>query len=126
MNESAAPNYAQLVGSQSGDVIVPMYNWSQDATIKTSLKGITQMHHFHFKASHSGKVFVRNSINDSEKSINLVKVLSWSTSMTDVPEPIVPAGITLEQRWYLFDKIHEYWPTEVQDIVCPMPLEPRL
>ena len=26
VNESAIPNYAQLVGSQSGDVIVPMYN----------------------------------------------------------------------------------------------------
>ena len=127
VNESAIPNYAQLVGSQSGDVIVPMYNWSQyfkDNTIKTALKGITQMHHFYFKASHPGKVFVKNSISDTEKSINLVKSLSWSPSWSDVPEPIVPAGMTLERRWYLFDKIREYGPTKVQDIVSPMPLEP--
>ena len=128
VNESAIPNYAQLVGSQSGDVIVPMCNWSQyfeDNTIKTALKGITQMHHFYFKATHPGKVIVKNSINDTEKSINLVKSLSWSPSWSDVPEPIVPAGMTLERRWYLFDKIREYCPTEVQDRVCPMPLEPR-
>ena len=86
VNESAIPNYTQLVGSHSGDVIIPMYNWSQyfeDTTTKTSLKGMTHMHHFHFKALHSGKVFVRNSINDAKKSINLVKTLSWSPSMTD-------------------------------------------
>ena len=42
VNESASPNVAQLVGSQSGNVIVPVYDWSSyfdDKTIKTSLKG---------------------------------------------------------------------------------------
>ena len=60
VNESATPNYAQLVGSQCSDVIVSMYDWSQyfeDTTIKTSLKGITQKHHCYFKALHPGKVF---------------------------------------------------------------------
>ena len=28
VNESGSLNVAQLVGSQSGDIIVPMYNWS--------------------------------------------------------------------------------------------------
>ena len=52
--------------------------WSQcfeDTTIKISWKFITQMHHFHFKASHPRKVLVKNSINDTEKSINLVNTL---------------------------------------------------
>ena len=51
VNESATPNVAQLVGSQSGDVIVPMYDWSsyfENITVKTALKGITRMHHFRF------------------------------------------------------------------------------
>ena len=44
VNESATPNVAQLVGSQNGDVIVPMYNWStyfEDTTVKTALKGVS-------------------------------------------------------------------------------------
>ena len=64
VNESATPNVAQLVGSQNGDVIVPMYDWStyfEETTVKTALKGITQMDHFHFSRSHPGKVKVRNS-----------------------------------------------------------------
>ena len=54
VNESASPNVSQLVGSQSGDVMVPMYDWSsyfEDKTLNMSLKGITQMHHFHFSRS---------------------------------------------------------------------------
>lgn len=50
VNESGNPNVAQLVGTQNGDVIVPMFNWSdyfEDVTIKTALKGISHMHHFH-------------------------------------------------------------------------------
>lgn len=55
VHESAKPNVAQLVGSQSGDMIVPMYNWSgyfEDVTSKQALKGITQMHHFRFTSKH--------------------------------------------------------------------------
>ena len=41
-NESATPSVAQLVGSQCGNVIVPMYDWSsyfENKTLKASLKG---------------------------------------------------------------------------------------
>ena len=72
VNESAIPNVAQLVGSQSGDAIVPMYDLSSyfdELTIKTSLKGITQMHHFKFTKSKPGKVFVRNNTEDTEREI---------------------------------------------------------
>ena len=58
VNQSAAPNFAQLVGSQDGTTIVPMYNWSdyfEEKIVKTALKGITQMHHFRFLSSRPGK-----------------------------------------------------------------------
>ena len=51
VNVLATPNVAQLVGTQHGEVIVLMYDWSgyfEDKIVKTSLKGITQIHHFHF------------------------------------------------------------------------------
>jgi len=43
VNQSALPNFAQLIGSQDGTTIVPTYNWSEyfeDKTVKTALKGI--------------------------------------------------------------------------------------
>ena len=61
VNDSATPNVAQLVGTQNGEVIVPMYDWGkffEDKTVKTALKGITQMHHFWFSRDFPGKVKV--------------------------------------------------------------------
>ena len=124
VNESATPNVAQLVGSQSGDVIVKMYNWSSyfdDKTIKTSLKGITQMHHFKFTKTKPGKVMVRNTTTDSEREITLLKDISWRP--IDQPQQLFPPGLSLERRWYLYEKIREFCPDNHRDLVCPKPQE---
>jgi len=50
---------SQLVGSQNGEVIVSINDWSiyfEKKPIKTSSRGITQMYHFHFTASAPGFV----------------------------------------------------------------------
>ena len=94
VNESATPNVAQLVGSQSGEILVPMYNWSSyfdEITVKTALKGITQMHHFHFSKSFR-KVKVCNNTDDNWRTINPLKDPSWRPS--SLPE----------RQWYLHDK----------------------
>ena len=125
VNESGSPNVAQLVGSQSGDVIVPMYNWSgffEEFTNKSALKGINQMHHFHFKSSHPGKVFVKDTLDGPERMINLLKVPSWQPSPQDLPDPIIPPGLSSERQHYLYDRIREFVPPDLQDSVCPKPL----
>ena len=75
VHRSGSPNVAQLVGIQGSEIIVPVYNWS----VKTALKGISQMHHFHFKSSDPGKVTVKDSIND-KGTINLLKIPSWRSA----------------------------------------------
>ena len=88
VNQSAKPNWAQLVGAQDGSNIVPMYDWAEHFephTIKTALKGITQMHHFRFSSVHPGKVFVKNCNSDKERCINLRKESSWNPISTDLP-----------------------------------------
>ena len=102
VNESATPNIAQLVGSQHGNVIVPMYDWTEDTTVKTALKNITQMHHFCFSRSHPGKVKVRNSTTDSCKIIKLLKDPSWRPS--NLPEELMPPRLSRESQWYLYEK----------------------
>ena len=66
-NLSTTANVAQLVGTQDGSTVVPMYEWStyfDSYTIKTALKGITKLHHFRFSRSDPGKVFVKNRWSD--------------------------------------------------------------
>lgn len=129
VNVSADPNHAQLVGSQDGTSIVQMFNWSEffeEYTIKTALKGITQMHHFSFSKSYPGKVKVKNTVDDSERTINLVKAsMSWQPTHNDLPEKLVPCGLSAERQWYLYEKIREFCPEDAQDIVCPKPSMPK-
>ena len=73
VNESGSPNIPQLVGTQAGEVIVPVFNWSdyfEDKTIKTALKGISHVHHFHFKYSAPGTLLVKDTIDDKEWRVN--------------------------------------------------------
>ena len=54
---------AQLVGSQSGETIMPTFNWSDHFnkhTTKTEFKGIKKMQHFHLSHRFPGQVSVKN------------------------------------------------------------------
>ena len=107
VHDSENPNITHLVGSQNGEIIVPMYKWSkyfEDVTIKTALKSIGQMHHFHFKSSAPGKVFVKETLDNEERSISLLKS-SWRPSSSDLPTLIIPPGLSLERQYDLYDEI---------------------
>ena len=124
VNHSAVPNVAQLFGTQDGTTVVPMYDWSsyfEDHTIKTALKGITKMHHFRFSKMDPGKVYVKNKSTDPEWCINLLRH-PWNPTAREMPQQIVPTGLSLERKKYLFDKIREFCPEDVQDLVCPEPM----
>ena len=129
VNKSATPNHAQLVGAQDGSSIVSMFDWSgffEEHTVKTALKGITKMHHFRFSKSHPGKVMVKNGIDEPEQMINLLKPSSsWQPKSDDLPNLLVPPGLSAERQWYLYEKIKEFCPHDVQDIVCPLPSMPK-
>jgi len=88
---------------------MPMYNWSEffeEYTIKTALKGIINMHHFQFSKSYPGKVKVKNTLNNSEHTINLLKTTtSWLPTSDDLPNELIPAGLSLQRQWYLYEKI---------------------
>ena len=121
---SSVVNVPQLVGSLDGTLYVPTYNWSEffeDRMIKTSLKGILQLQHFRFTATHPGTVFVKTSSDDCERQIQLLKDLTWKPTADELPGVVVPNGLSLERQWYLFDKIREFCSDETKDLVCPKP-----
>ena len=122
---SSSVNVPQLVGSLDGTTFVPTYNWSEyfeDRTIKTALKGITQMQHFRFSSSSPGAVFVKSVGSAAEQKINLLKDMSWAPSANQLPQVVVPMGLSAERQQYLYDKIREFCPPEKQDSVCPKPI----
>ena len=125
--KSAVVNHAQLIGDYDGSIYVPMYNWAgffEDHTIQIALKGISQMHHFRFTAARPGVVFVKNACDDKEGKINLLKSTTWRPTPTTLPAYITPPGLSLEQQWYLFNKIRDFCPDNAKDIVCPKPSTP--
>lgn len=127
VKQSAEMNHCQLVGDQSGNVIVPSYDWStffEDHTIKSATKGIKSYSHFRFTSSNPGVVYIRNSCEitpNNEKKVNLLKDMSWRPLASDLPSIVTPEGLSLQRQWYLYEKIREFCPVEVRDSVCPMP-----
>ena len=124
VNTSPTPNVAQLLGSQTCETIVPTFNWSDyfnKYTTKTALKGIKKMQHFHFSHHSPGQVKVKNDCDGTERTIDLCKEPSWRPTATELPDSIIPLGLSLERQWYLFEKVHEYSPDHCKDLVCPRP-----
>lgn len=127
VERSARVNHAQLVGQYDGTINVKMYNWSQffdGLMFQSALKGISQMHHFRFTTDHPGVVYVKNSSDDPERLIQLVKSTTWQPSPDSLPAQIISPGLSLERQWYLYQKIREFCPDNVKDIVCPKPTTP--
>ena len=128
ISTSSFVNVPQLVGTLDGDYFVPTYNWSEffeEHTKKTALKGITQMQHFHFKATSPGTVFVKSSSSSNERQIVLVKDPSWRPSPHRLPSQVVPDGLSTDRQYYLYDKIREFCPDYAKDLVCPQPTVTR-
>ena len=68
-----------------GNTFVYTYNWIQyfeQFTIKTALKGISNMYNFRFAASSPGAVFVKSDSSAAEWKINLLRDTSNMPTIT--------------------------------------------
>ena len=93
---------AQLVGTQSGEVVVPTYNWSgMFAGRLRKLKHIKQFHHFSMSSSAPGSVEVRKESDSESEQFSLVMDSSWVPSQQQLPPVVPPSGLSLERQWYL-------------------------
>ena len=122
VDTSADVNFAQLVGTQSEEVIVPTYNWS--SFFKDCLKEIPQLkkqHHFYFSSETKGKVSVKEAHNDPYTELELIRDPNWKPSSEHLPPKIIPEGLSNDRQWYLYNIIREFCSEETKDIVCPCP-----
>ena len=119
VNSSASANVAQLLGTQEGERVVSSYNWAEMFGPHHKLKIIKTYQHFRFDASMPGVVHYKTSSDSEEQMIVLLKNTAWSPQASSLPNPVVPAGLSVERQWYLYNTIAEYCPETVRERVCP-------
>ena len=112
-------NEVQLGVSQSGESVVNMHDWvGFFASHLKKVPQITRQHHFQFLSISQGTVVVREFGDSVELEY---KLTTDSFSAAGFPEIITPSGLSLQRKWYLFDKIRELCNPESRDLVCPQP-----
>ena len=108
IQSSSVVNECQLVGSQTGEMIVPVRDWASFlAPHFRKLTGIKKFHHFHFSTSFPGVVKLQQQ-SDSPEERSLLKDPNWKPVATDLPPIIQPTGLSFECKQYLFEKIREF------------------
>ena len=68
-------------------------------------------------------VFVKMASVDEEKEISMLKEPTWKLYCHNLPDLVTSLGLSLEQQWYLYDKIIDFV-ADSKDLVCPKPLQP--
>ena len=128
VNGSAHVNFAQLVGTQEGDVLVPTYDWgSYLSPYFKRVDHIKKFHSFQISSPSSGhlEVVVWEYSDTPQQHVNLVRDTTWIPSSTVLPPVCKPVGLSSDRQWYLFDKIREYCADNAKDLSCPLPSVPR-
>ena len=122
VESSAEVNTAQLVGTQSGEVMVPTYDWAEYlGRFFVKIQGIKSLHHFHFAASEPGVVSVQMFHTSTTEKHTILANTDSEPKKGVLPSKITPKGMSLERKWYLYNKIREYCTESTKDIVCPYP-----
>ena len=109
VNTSADVNVVQLVGTQSGEPVVPVYNWASYLGVHfRSIPHLKQYQHFIFSGTHPGVVTLKVHSNSSEETFTMLDSGSWSPVASELPPLIKSSGLPLERQWYLHKQIRPY------------------
>ena len=76
MNDSSVVNFAQLVGTSEGEILVQSYDWTGFfSKMFRKIDGIKQYHHFSFEKEvlREGELIVRKSCSDVPSRIKFLK-----------------------------------------------------
>ena len=122
---SADVNVAQLVGTQSGQPIVPVYDWVNFFAGRfRSIPQLKSFQHFIFSSAHPGIVVLKAYSDSSETRFTMLNDDTWSPSTSMLPQTIRPSGLPLARQWYLYRQIRDYCRDGTEDLTCPKPSDP--
>jgi hypothetical protein len=93
------------------------------------LAGISNYHHFSMDSGNPGVVTARRYVDSEKETFELLKKTVDSSVLTDgsiLPKEVIPAGLSAERQWYLYDKIREHIPDPAdKDATAPLPVIAR-
>ena len=102
-------NKAQLVATQDGRVIVPVYDWSTLlGQYFKKLPNIKKFHHFQFSKDKPGVVYCREFLSSLEKLFFSLRNGVAIPPASVLPQKINPEGLSEERQNYLYRKIRQF------------------
>ena len=126
VESSADVNTAQLVGTQDGGMVVPVYDWSQ--FLGKHFRKVPKMksyQHFTFNSTKPGNVELKHFSDSEASSFRMLADQSWTPNSLELPPRITPTGLSAKRQWYLHDQIREFCRDDSKDLVCPLPTMPK-
>lgn len=120
INKSAATNEAVPFQSAAWK----WRNWKSFLSSQfRAVKGIRQFHHFRVTADDPWAVYLKERIDGEEKPMSIRKRGATPFDATELPEEIIPPGLTLERQQYLYRNVRPYVRPAHQEELCPTPAE---
>ena len=119
-DDSSKSNFAVLVGTHDGRMLVPTYNWADHlAPHFRKVPGIKSFHHFRMSAGNPGIVHCFRTLDDRcPVEFNLLK----GNGISSLPSIIDPSGLSRDRMNYLFNEIREFCASGSEDLVAPAPM----
>ena len=115
-------NRAQLVGTEGGQAIVPVFNWQQFFSEHfRPVHGIKENFHFRFSEDAPGELFFKKKLGDVESTFKLTHDVEAVKDRLcgALPEIITPPGLSTERKEYLRRVVRPFVNLEQQDVLCP-------
>jgi hypothetical protein len=93
------------------------------------LKGISNYHHFKIEKQNPSTLVVKERKESKEVQVELTNkksLLNKDGLYKNLPEQLLPAGLSLKRQWYLYDQIRCHIPHERdKNETCPLPQIPK-
>ena len=106
---SADVNHSQLIGTQDGKVVVPMYDWAGFLQQKfRKVPKIKAQHHFLFSADNPRSVTVQEFSDTEGAPFQHLADHTWCPSAEGLPPVVTPCGLSIERQQYLHDQIRDF------------------
>lgn len=116
-------NKAVTTGTEEGNVLVPVYDWQSYFKKKKwkTITNITKNSHFDFSSTDKGAVLTRTTLDAIPMRHVVATDANVMNDISDFPDPIIPAGLSIQRKKYLYEKIRPYCRDEHKDLLCPKP-----
>jgi len=127
VNESTVTgsNQVQVAYDPATKYRVACYDWKTYlSSLFKVIPSILKYQHFYVSSKNPGIIELKE-FADSDKTIVDIRKTGVDIDPLQMPEVIIPPGLSLDRQTYLYEQIREFCEPEYADITCPKPILPR-